>query len=175
MDEGKDRDQAVAQAIAMCQQEGKCTLAAESKLSVFKTCFDAIEQEKFALELPSDIKFEQNVNEKQIDEESQKEDQAPTQPIDTDVKNDDFGSPYLEAAKQTNVLLGTLINEMQKLTAQIAQMQPAKMGDEDDENSVDQPKDSENSTETSEEKAISVDYAEKKLENLNQRLKSLGY
>jgi HK97 family phage prohead protease len=41
----------------------------------------------------------------------------------TEAENDDFGNPHLDVAKQTNVLLGALINEVQLLRAQVAQKQ----------------------------------------------------
>lgn len=173
IDEGKDRDQAVAQAIAMCQESGKCALTPAGKMAAYDALFSAMEGiddlTNLNVELPDSVTFAKAA--KQIDEGAQKEDQVPTTPIDTDAKNDDFGSPFLDAAKQTNVLLGTLVSEIQSLRKEIASNKlPEKIDSEDS-----QPKDSENSTDSATEKSVGVDYAEKKLENLNQRLKNLGY
>lgn len=43
-------------------------------------------------------------------------------PLDNAGPDKDFGSPQLETAMQTNVLLGQVIGELQKLAAQVAQM-----------------------------------------------------
>lgn len=42
----------------------------------------------------------------------------------TEAAQNDFGSPMLEAAKQTNVLLGALISEIQKLSVKLDGLQP---------------------------------------------------
>jgi HK97 family phage prohead protease len=40
----------------------------------------------------------------------------------TSIENDNFGSPFLEASKQTNVLLGALINEIQMMSSKLDQI-----------------------------------------------------
>lgn len=166
LEEGMEQDQAVAVAIAKCQEEGKCALTPESKQAAFAACFAVLDtDEKDWAKLSLDgVTFE----EKQVDESSQA-DQPPTTPIKTEPNQEDFGSPYLEAAKQTNVLLGALISEIQKLSN--------KLDGLSSQNSVQSEVDSKDQEQSSDTdgKSESEDHAEKRLEKLNQRLKNLGY
>ena len=185
LDEGKERDQAVAQAISMCQEEGKCMLSPEGKLAAYKEVFSALDnwdgEGDLKFELSDDVVFSQD-SQKQIDESEQENQNTPDTPINTDVKGEEFGSPFLEAAQQTNVLLGALINEIQGLRSELVGLKdPEDSQKPEDSESLesseaagDQPKDSTDDTDSTDEKSINIDYAEKKLENLNQRLKNLG-
>lgn len=58
---------------------------------------------------------------------------SPTVPIKTDRPDNDFGNPHLEQLMQSNVLLGTVISELQKLTAQVLELQKGEMKPEEEE------------------------------------------
>lgn len=159
LQEGMEQDQAVAVAIAKCQEEGKCALTPEAKSAVFAECFTAIDASA-EIDLLNVIEFA----EKQVEQE----DQPPTTPIKTEPSVEDFGNPHLEAAKQTNILLGALINEIQKLSSNISGLANQNQVQSEDS----QPKES---AEAAEETATPEDNAKKRLEYLSQRLKNLGY
>jgi len=76
---------------------------------------------------------------KQAEQEQTEND--PTTPVKTDRTEEDFGSPHLDLAKQTNVLLGALINEMQQLRAQVAQLQPQEEVVDEEESESDSEED----------------------------------
>jgi HK97 family phage prohead protease len=84
----------------------------------------------------------------------------------TGVENDDFGSPYLDAQKQTNVLLGALIAEVQKLSTKMDQSQGAEQVQEK------QPEPKEEATQENQKAAL--DSFNERLENCIKRLKALG-
>lgn len=106
----------------------------------------------------------------------------PTTPIDTDVTRGELQDPHLDTAKQTNVLLGTLINEMQLLRAQVSQLMS---NDERQQNG--NPKEQENNQEllssqneanidleaNKVERAL-LDVSKKYVSDLHKRLKNLG-
>ena len=179
INEGKERDEAVAQAIAMCQEEGKCTLPEESKEAVYAACFSAADgwdpegEKAFEIQLPEGFKF--------IPEEAQKQEgdgSQPPNPIDTDVKQDDFGSPFLDAAKQTNVLLGTLISEIQTLRSEMASQTRSEDLDleEDKSKESDSEADGDGEIKSSEDQTKSTeDYASKLILDIDEKLKSLGH
>lgn len=159
--EGMERDQAVAAAISKCQESGKCQLTPASKTAAFDVLFTALDSGS-----KDAVVFEVEFVEKQVDDSAQA-DQAPTTPIKTEDNADDFGSPFLETAKQTNVLLGALINEIQKLSA--------KMDGLVSQGSVssDQNSDKETGTDSDAGKVAGA-YARDRLEALHKRLQSLG-
>lgn len=106
---------------------------------------------------------------KQADQ-NEGEGQPPTTPVKTESTSDDFGNPHLEAAKQTNVMLGAVITELQKLTDQVAQLVPqtqeAADKTEDEEIPEDNPKDEEKADmpeEDDENKESSEDEGSKQL------------
>lgn len=158
--EGKDQEEAVAIAISMCSEKG-CNPSRQQ----YQKFFDIADAEKL----------------KQAGQEGV---DGVTQPLPQGKEAVDNGQPSLELAKQTNVLLGALIAEIQKLGAkldQLAKPEPApsqtpppqaeegKSGDRQAENTAEGHK-----PEPGKSKAA-LDYAEKCIENLEQRLKSLGY
>lgn len=65
---------------------------------------------------------------------------APTVPIKTDRPDNDFGNPHLEQLMQSNVLLGTVISELQKLTAQVLELQKGEMKPADEEAEAEEEK-----------------------------------
>jgi hypothetical protein len=181
IDEGKDRDQAVAQAIAMCQEEGKCALTPDGKQAAYGEIFAAVDawdgSKELAFDLTEAVTFEASeTQQKQVTEGSQGEEQQPTTPIDGDVKGEDFGSPFLDQAKQTNVLLGSLISEMRSTRELLEKLFNEKAGapvDDDLKSEDSVPKEMEESTEEKQKSAL-VDKAKKRLESLEKRLKDLG-
>ena len=102
--EGKEQDQAVALAINACNEgQAKAHKPSKDEYAAFFKLADTLKQA----------------------------DQGVTQPPTTEISvdrtaaaNNDFGSPMLEAQKQTNVLLGALINEMQKVSLKLDGLQP---------------------------------------------------
>lgn len=169
LEEGMEQDAAVAQAISKCQESGKCQLTPESKLAVFEVMFKTSDDQKGAI--PSE-KFQEAVSfTKQVDEQAQTE-QPPSTPVKTEPNQDDFGSPFLEAAKQTNVLLGALINEIQMMSNKLDGLSQSNSVQSEN----DQPKVStDESEDESKSKAASEELAVKMLASLNQRLQNLGY
>jgi HK97 family phage prohead protease len=167
--DGMAQDEATAAAIAKCQESGKCQLTPESKVQVFKLYTDHIASANAVDLLTVDslpvLAF------KEVTEQTQSE-QTPTVAIQTDKGESDFGSPQLEATKQTNVLLGALINEIQKLSNKldgISQQSSVPSSD------VTPAKDQGNSSEADLNKSAAEEDAKKRLDSLNVRLKSLGF
>jgi hypothetical protein len=108
---------------------------------------------------------------KEVGDETQSK-QPPTTPIMTAPPEESFGSPQLEATNQTNVLLGALINEIQKLSSKFdGIVQQNSVSSTDDA----VPKDQVESSDPSKSAAMLEELALKRLDSLNQRLKSLGY
>ena len=157
--EGMEQDQAVAVAISKCQEQGKCALTEESKAKVYSEVFASSENGGETAVALETIEF------KQVDE-SQQAVQPPTTPVKTEDNPDQYGNPHLEAAKQTNVLLGALINEIQKLGS--------KMDGLTQNNVLESEKDPAKDSETGSDNQVSQD-AQKTLDAINQRLKNLGY
>lgn len=167
IEEGMEQDQAVAAAISQCQEDMKVNLTSESKLAVYGEVFAALDGWEKGAELGAVLgsaKFEQATKQEGTEGTEPPVEPVVTQPIKTEKQPDDFGSPYLDAVKQTNVLLGAVILELQKLAAELNALkvsgttEPAK----------------ETSTTTDESKTVDIDYAAKKLEDLNNRLTKLG-
>lgn len=114
----------------------------------------------------------------------------PTTPVKTDRNEDDFGSPALDMMKQTNVLLGALINEMQQLRSQVAQLSPqqeaAKQDEEEDEPDLEnedekagelsesQNNDNIDSEEAGRAERALLDVSKKYIDKLQKRLRKLG-
>ena len=133
------------------------------------------------------VKSLEVTDEKQAEQEDG--DDAPTVPIKTENTEDDFGNPHLETAKQTNVLLGQLISEIQQLRAQVVQMTAnppeSKEGDEESlENESNNEELSHNLSEAKQRDKLKeeTELAKKKfkattqsyLESLNKRIARLG-
>jgi HK97 family phage prohead protease len=177
IDEGKERDEAVAAAIAMCQEEGKCQLTPESKLATYSAVFDAMDGEGIDTLNLEGVEFvtqsvdaPESTDTKGVDEDTQVN-QPPTEAIQTDVKGDDFGNPFLDGQKQTNVLLGALIQEFQQLTAKLDGI----LSKDALESEVDAAKVSDTTTDSTEEPSEAiVDKARKRLADLDKRLKNLS-
>jgi len=170
--DGKEQDEAVAIAISECQDSGKCTLSPESKLAAFDACFAAVDKFKesgewdFATLTTTDIILASDV--KQVDQPGV---DPSTVEIETSKSEDDFGSPFLEQQKQTNVMLGTLIGEIQKLNAGIAGLNQKTDISSEDTSSKDGDESTDSGTISEDAKAE----AEKALDSLSKRVKSLGY
>lgn len=163
---GMAQDEAVAAAMAKCQESGKCTLTPQSKLQVFKQIVEVLDADLnlAAIDLSKAIAFQ-----KQVGEDVQ-DNQAPTTPVKTEDNPENFGSPFLEAAKQTNVLLGALISEMQGLRKEIAGLSTSNTAASEEDPS----KGSGTSTDDG-KKPAAEDEAAKALKALNLRLKNLGF
>jgi len=103
MKDGKDQDQAIAIAISECSKNGKCNV------TLNKNYYSRL------FELAKDIQYE-------IRQASQEEIPQATTTINaanTETQNQDNGSPQLDAARQTNILLGALINEVQTMSKKL--------------------------------------------------------
>jgi HK97 family phage prohead protease len=162
--DGMAQDEATAAAIAKCQESGKCQLTPESKVQVYAELFAALDTKAPPVLSLIGIAFKTS--------EATQIDQPPTTAIQTDKGESDFGSPQLEATKQTNVLLGALINEIQKLSNKldgISQQSSVPSSD------VTPAKDQGNSSEAEINKSAAEEDAKKRLDSLNVRLKSLGF
>jgi len=162
--DGMAQDEATAAAIAKCQESGKCQLTPESKVQVYAELFAALDTKAPPVLSLIGIAFKTS--------EATQIDQPPTTAIQTDKGESDFGSPQLEATKQTNVLLGALINEIQKLSNKldgISQQSSVPSSD------VTPAKDQGNSSEAELNKSAAEEDAKKRLDSLNVRLKSLGF
>ena len=162
--DGMAQDEATAAAIAKCQESGKCQLTPESKVQVYAELFAALDTKAPPVLSLIGIAFKTS--------EATQIDQPPTTAIQTDKGESDFGSPQLEATKQTNVLLGALINEIQKLSNKldgISQQSSVPSSD------VTPAKDQGNSSEADLNKSAAEEDAKKRLDSLNVRLKSLGF
>jgi len=176
VNEGMEQDQAVAVAVSECQESGKCTLSPESKSEVFSVCFDAMEAFKETGEWDFSKLQEAvtlNVDATEVKQAEQEGDDGVTVPIKTAPDEDNFGSPFLEAQKQTNVMMGVLIGEIQKLSQIIADM-----GQKNDTLSTDSEDNESEKVENSEEDEPVSDKtiarAQKSLDNLSKRLNNLG-
>lgn len=161
IEDGMEQDEAVAAAIAQCQESGKCQLTPESKSQVYAEVFAALDTKATPVMGLSSIAFKTT--------EEEQANQAPTTPVKTEDNAENFGSPFLEAAKQTNVLLGALISEIQGLRKEVTGLsKETSVASEDDPSKV--------QAESSDGKAKPIeDDAEKRLASLNQRLKTLGH
>jgi len=139
MDEGKGQEEAVAVAIAMCQDQGKCSMSPSRK-----------DYEKF-FAVADGYQPKQSVD----------EDNQSTDTVALEVGTDEQPTPLMAATNQTNVLLGSLIAEIQKLSARLDTSETTEAG-----------------LKSSDEKAEdedNVDSERKYLENLDLRLKKMGY
>ena len=88
----------------------------------------------------------------------------------SETENNDYGNPHLEAQKQTNVFLGQLIAEIQKISSKLDQMQGMAVAPEPVQDAV-----PEAMPEQPEEKEkAALDLFNKRLENCIKRLKALG-
>jgi len=176
LEEGMEQDQAVAAAISQCQEDGKCTIAPEAKAEVFGVCFSAVDKfndtGEWDFSTLSDTAIFVSTSEpdtKQATPEG--EEPQPTEAIKTEVEETDFGSPFLDGQKQTNVLLGALISEIQGLREQMTSLsaQTEVQSEETDLKESDNPSD-EGGVEDK-----NLDYAKKRIETLEEKLKDLGY
>lgn len=173
--EGMEQDQAVAAAISACQEEGKCSLAPESKAVAFAACFDAVEKftntGEWDFETLSNADIVVTSTQKETKQAEQDGENSTSVPIQTTKEDTDFGSPFLEQQKQTNIMLGTLISEIQKLNAGIEGLgQKTELFSDDTD-----IKASEEDTDEEDTKEETVAKAEKSLASLNKRLNNLGY
>lgn len=148
--EGVEQADAVAKAFSECLEEMGLT--------------DEIPKEKFKemLEYADGL-----VESKQADQDESGEDPAPSTPIMTAPPEDQFGSPYLESMKQTNVLLGVLVSEMQKQTEAI--IKALNNGN----TNISAESEAFESDETTDDVKAAVDNYKKRLENISQRIKKL--
>jgi HK97 family phage prohead protease len=155
--EGKEQDQAVAIAISMCK-EGKgekCQVTNEQYQMFFDIASNAMAGE---------------VVEKQAGQEGVLPVTTEMAAAKSEAENNDYGNPHLEAQKQTNVFLGQLIAEIQKMSAKLDQMQGGTPKPEPQPEPVPEP-----AAGTPEEKEkAALDLFNKRLENCIIRLKALG-
>jgi len=103
IDEGMGQEQAIAVAIEMCSDGKKVKPPRESYEKWFKIAAQG---------------------RKQADQENVEDNPTAIAAGNTEAENDDFGSPQLDAMRQTNVLLGALINQMQLLNAKFDALSP---------------------------------------------------
>lgn len=92
----------------------------------------------------------------------------------TGVENNDYGNPHLEAQKQTNVFLGQLIAEIQKMSAKLDQMQGGTTKPESPATPDAEPVSETKSVNPEEKGKAALDLFNKRLENCIIRLKALG-
>ena len=156
--EGMEQEQAVAAAFSECQEGEKCNIDSG--------------QLKLALELADSLVS------KAADQGSVGTGEAgtgDTVAMQTTSESTDFGNPFLDAQKQTNVLLGSLIAEIQKLSdrmntieAQTEELSadPAKAVDSNDS------EDDQAEVDPEQEKQMLGDY-KKRLESIELRIKNL--
>lgn len=97
--EGKDQDQAVAEAISHCQVGKAC--AVKPTKSDYKMFFDIADGKQAAQDGVT----------------------APTTPVQVkDPTGTDYGNPVIDLQKQTNILLGSVVAELQKLNAGVQKL-----------------------------------------------------
>jgi len=159
--DGMEQDAAVAAAIAQCGEDGeKCQLPDDVKAMVFEKCFEAVEAFKESGEW-TDVKL---VKQAQVEGE-------PTETVAMDMAKDVDENPHLLQAKQTNVLLGGLISEFQKLFNLLEgnlRAAPAS----DDEERPDENDSAKNTAEEEKEKRLASAIA--KLKSLEERAAKLN-
>lgn len=182
LNDGMEQDQAVAVAISKCQEEGKCMIAEDSKHAVFAACFDAVEKFSETGEWDfqsfdsADIVISSTGTDMADTKQAEQEgDNGVTTPIKTSPSEDEFGSPFLDQQKQTNVLLGVLVAEIGKLSAAVAQLNASGAVDEDDKAASEDMEDEEETMAEEDVDKKTLDKAQKSLESLSKRLKNLGY
>jgi len=166
LEEGMERDEAVATAIAKCQEEGKCELTPAAKSAAYAACFTVLDSDSPNWgTLVVDSAFT-----KQVDETAQSV-QPPTTALSTEPSEDQFGSPFLDAAKQTNVLLGALISEMQAMRKELSTQLTSATFQNSVQSEEDKPK-VEPLPSEGEEKS---QFAGKAISELDTKLKAMGY
>lgn len=166
LNEGKTQDEATSIAINHCSEEKGCKLA-DLTLTDYK------ELVTLSDELVKD--HEENKEKQAVQGD---ENPIPTVPADDKTK-DDFGNPQLEATKQTNILLGALINELKVLSAKLdgnmVQSEQDVQEEEEEEKDSDSLNDldsSEEEGEEEEEKEKSLKYIQHTTKNIDEVLKS---
>ena len=161
IDEGKEQSEAVAIAISMCQSEGKCDIAPNRK--DYENYFEIADN--YAAEKEAKAAEEKQAQDPEVN------------PVTTPIQmgGDQPENPYLAIAQQSNVLLGTLISEIQKLSAKMDNISTVVPHDGDGKNSDDELKTSETPADEQGKSKEDLDFEKKYLEDLNQRLKKLGY
>jgi|GEM_PF-2470696 len=110
IDEGMEQDQAVAVAISMCEGKNCRKPSKEMYQAWFKLADDYTESKK------------SNKNKKQADQDKVDQTTSTVAAANSESDDNDTGSPQLDMMKQTNVLLGALISEIQGLSAKIESM-----------------------------------------------------
>lgn len=177
LSDGMDQDEAVAAAINECQESGKCLLSAESKQKAYSTLFTIVDNFKetgewdFATLSAADILLDSTDKTIEAEEKDNK-----------GLDDSDFGNPYLDQQKQTNVLLGTLVESIRSLSEKVENLSGVRdlpsedETIEDDKGLMDEEDDSETKeSETESEEETLEEKANKALDSLNARLKKLGY
>lgn len=157
LEEGMEQDQAVAVAISMCKesQGEKCEVTKDQ----YQQFFDLASQKVAEMTVA-----------KQAGQDGVSPVTAEISAAKSESENNDYGNPHLEAQKQTNVFLGQLIAEVQKMSAKLDQMQGAAMPPEPAPEAAPEPMPA---TPEEKEKAA-LDLFNKRLENCIKRLKALG-
>lgn len=161
IDEGMGQEQAIAVAIEMCSDGKKVKPPMEAYEKWFKIAAQG---------------------RKQADQENVEDNPTAIAAGNTEAENDDFGSPQLDAMRQTNVLLGALINQMQLLNAKFDALSPKSEEKEesyDSEALQDESKDQKSIQTNSGDASLSqehqtiLDNYAKRLKNIKKRLESL--
>jgi HK97 family phage prohead protease len=200
LDEGMDQDQAIAVAIATCRDEkshrGKLRRSAlERFIEISQDYKKYKERQKAKAEKEKD-KMSQLQKKKDSEcepckklkqaEQDQVESDSSTAIAAANMESEDnnFGNPMIDQQKQTNVLLGTLIATMQKISDILEKgYEPKEMDDEDDdeiEDSEIMAVAKEDAKEDPELKKQITEYNQrldaytKRLENVKQRLEKLA-
>jgi HK97 family phage prohead protease len=112
--DGKSADDAVSEAIMAVND------AAEEKTTPTREMYETF--------FSNADKSAEDLETKQSEQGGDVEEDETGTPVQTAPTEDEFGSPMLDQMKQTNVLLGTLIKEMQLQTAQLKSMSVTTVG-----------------------------------------------
>jgi HK97 family phage prohead protease len=113
---------------------------------------------------------ESEMSEKQADQSSSGvvENDSAIQANNTEAEDNEFGSPFLDASKQTNVLLGALINEVQMLRAQLIKSPDDMEASADAEEEVAEEEEESKAEDGSVDVDVDVDVDEEQEENDKQ-------
>jgi HK97 family phage prohead protease len=122
IDEGKDQDQAVAIAINVCGEKGACTPMKKDYEAFFSLADDLFAKKQATQDGVSQVTVEGSSDR-------------------TEAANDNTGSPMLDVAKQTNVLLGALISEVQAMSKKLDGLVAVESQDQQDQQQVEDTQD----------------------------------
>jgi HK97 family phage prohead protease len=131
MREGKERDEAVAQAVAMCREKSECAAPSDEQMKEYMEFAASCEDDK-----GSDYKEdeeEKGSDYKEDEKEEKQADQGVDQPATSELEGADMReldeNPQLMAAKQANVLLAQLVGAMQELKGTMEKLAGVMVGE----------------------------------------------